>query len=85
MLDFWIGDGSAREQAYLEAYLLARPILSKTALILIDDADHTPPWKHSKIEPAALKDGWREVYTGRQMLLAAKQVHITWTGLKGME
>ena len=49
MLDFWKGDGHDREQAYIEAYSMAKPILSTRALILIDDVDHAPPWNHSKI------------------------------------
>ena len=77
-LDFWTDDppgelpGSGRSHAYLAAYEAAKPKLSEKALILIDDTDHVHPWKHTEIIPAARKDGFRLLYTGRQTLLLRK-------------
>ena len=74
-LDFWTPDdpgalrGSGRAEAYLKAYNAAKPNLSENGLILIDDTDHIPPWKHTKIIPVAREDGYKIVYTGRQTLL----------------
>ncbi len=75
-LDFWTPDpagaqaGSGRTNAYLQAYQNARDKLSRNAMILIDDTDHIHPWKHTLIVPEACKDGFREIWQGRQTLLA---------------
>jgi len=74
-LDFWIPDpdgelsGTGRSNAYLKAYEAAKDKFSKNAMILIDDTDHIHPWKHTEIIPAARKDGFQVLYTGRQTLL----------------
>ena len=75
-LDFWTDDpdgelpGSGRSHAYLQAYEVAKNKLSNRAMILIDDTDHVAPWKHTEIIPAARKDGFIVLHTGRQTLLA---------------
>lgn len=74
-LDFWTPDkegdlvGTARANSYLDAYNAAKPQLSDNALILIDDTDHVHPWKHTHIIPAARKDGFVVIHTGRQTLM----------------
>jgi hypothetical protein len=74
-LDFWTDDpegelpGTGRSNAYLKAYEAAKSKFSENALILIDDTDHIHPWKHTEIIPAARRDGFRVLYTGRQTLL----------------
>lgn len=74
-LDFWIPDkkkefnGEGRAKAYLLAYKKARKKMSENSIILIDDTDHIDPWKQSYIVPAARKDGYRVLWTGRQTAL----------------
>jgi len=74
-LDFWVPDeegelpGMGRSRAYLKAYNAAKDKLSDKAMILIDDTDHVHPWKHTDILPAARKDGFRVLHTGRQTLM----------------
>jgi len=74
-LDFWVPDpectcpGTGRARAYLQAYLAVKNKMGKESLILIDDTDHIPPWKHTLIIPAARMDGFKIIWTGRQTLL----------------
>lgn len=64
-MDFWLGDGNARANAYLELYNIS----NHPKMILIDDTDHTSPWKQTLITPAAVNDGYKIIYIGRQTLL----------------
>jgi len=74
-LDFWTPDpegsipGTGRANAHLAAYNAAKDKLNQHSLILIDDTDHVAPYKHTAIIPAARKDGFTVVHTGRQTLL----------------
>jgi hypothetical protein len=74
-LDFWIHDaegavaGTARAEAHRRAYHAARDKMNPHSMILIDDTDHVPPWKHTLIIPDARHDGFVVLYTGRQTLL----------------
>ena len=74
-LDFWTPDvagkapGTGRQDAYLQAFELARDKLAERSLILIDDTDHVHPWKHTLIVPEACRHGFREIWQGRQTLL----------------
>jgi hypothetical protein len=74
-LDFWTPDpenttpGTGRAEAYRDIYMAAKNKLNKHSLILIDDTDHAPPWKHTLIIPEARRDGYVVLYTGRQTLL----------------
>jgi predicted O-methyltransferase YrrM len=72
-LDFWVRgpDGAVQDiaEGYRETYQAARAKLSPQSLILIDDTDHVPPWKHTLLVPEACRDGYTVVYTGRQTLL----------------
>lgn len=74
-LDFWVPDpegtinGTGRANAYLQAYLNARSKMNINSLILIDDTDHIPPYKHTLIIPEAHKDGFEVIWQGRQSLL----------------
>jgi predicted membrane-bound spermidine synthase len=74
-LDFWTPDlagnapGTGRQDAYLGAYRTARGKLAEHAMILIDDTDHVHPWKHTLIVPEAVKEGFMEIWQGRQTLL----------------
>lgn len=74
-LDFWIDDaadalpGTARADAYLQAYRNAKDKMSDSSMILIDDTDHTIPYKHSLLIPEARKDGYTVLWIGRQTLL----------------
>ena len=69
-MDFWIGNGNAREKAYLELYKLS----SKPKRILIDDSAHSSPWKQTLIVPKAMSDGYKLIYIGRQTLLIRNDV-----------
>ena len=64
-MDFWVGDGLARESAYTELYRIS----NNPKMILIDDSDHTTPWKHTSIVPEAVNDGYKIIHIGRQTLL----------------
>jgi predicted O-methyltransferase YrrM len=81
-LDFWASDpegsihGTGRAARYLDAYEAARHALSPNALILIDDTDHVPPWKHTALIPEARRDGYVVIYTGRQTLLRRTTAHM---------
>ena len=74
-LDFWTPDpgesipGTGRSNAYLDAYIAAKPKMNNRSIILIDDTDHIHPWKHTLVVPEARKDGFKVLYTGRQTLL----------------
>ena len=74
-LDFWVPDpdgavpGTGRAEAYRRAYHAARDKMSEHSMILIDDTDHVPPWKHTLMIPVARHDGFVVLYTGRQTLL----------------
>lgn len=69
-MDFWIGDGHAREKAYFDLYKNA----NQPKMILIDDSDHSSPWKQTLIVPEAMSDGYRLIYMGRQTLLIREDV-----------
>jgi hypothetical protein len=75
-LDYWTEDppgtffGTGREQSYLTAFRVAEPKLAPRALLLIDDTDHVPPWKHTALIPAARSVGFQVLWTGRQTMLA---------------
>ncbi len=74
-LDFWIDDaadalpGTARSESYLQAYRNAKDKMNTSSMILIDDTDHTLPYKHSLLIPEARKDGFTVLWVGRQTLL----------------
>jgi hypothetical protein len=74
-LDFWVPDpegavpGTGRAEAYRRTYHAARDKMSARSMILIDDTDHVPPWKHTLMIPDARHDGFVVLYTGRQTLL----------------
>ena len=74
-LDYWTFDqegtvpGTGRANSYLEAYMSAKEKMNAHSMILIDDTDHIPPWKHTLIIPEARKDNYRIRWTGRQTLL----------------
>ena len=74
-LDYWILDpegivpGTGRADSYLQAYMNAKAKMSLNSMILIDDTDHVPPWKHTLIIPEARKDGFRVIWTGRQTMM----------------
>ena len=69
-MDFWVGDGGARAKAYSDLY----DISNRPKMILIDDTDHTTPWKHTLIVPSATADGYKIIYIGRQTLLVRGDV-----------
>ena len=70
-MDYWVGDGREREKSYLNLYNKS----SFPKLILIDDSDHSRPWKQTMIVPVAMvSHGYRLVYMGRQTLLVRKDV-----------
>jgi hypothetical protein len=69
-MDFWVGNGRAREKAYLELYKLSR----HPKMILIDDSDHASPWKQTLIVPEAMGDGYKLIYIGRQTLLVRHDI-----------
>ncbi len=73
-MDFWTGDSNARALAYLELYKIS----NHPKMILIDDSDHTSPYKHTLIVPHAVNDGYKIIYTGRQTLLLRRDVSITY-------
>ena len=64
-MDFWADDGDSRARAYLDLY----EVSNRPEMILIDDTDHSNPWKQTLIVPAAVSQGYRIIYTGRQTLL----------------
>lgn len=64
-MDFWVGKGADRAKAYYDLYNLA----NRPRMILIDDSDHTSPWKHTAMIPVAIADGYTVEYVGRQTLL----------------
>tara|TARA_R110002167_G_scaffold15560_11_gene62067 strand:- start:367 stop:939 length:573 start_codon:yes stop_codon:yes gene_type:complete len=64
-MDFWVGRGADRAKAYYDLYNLA----NRPRMILIDDSDHTSPWKHTAMIPVAIADGYTVEYVGRQTLL----------------
>ncbi len=77
-LDFWetritkdnyLNLGEKRAKAHLEIYELISKKMSSESMILIDDTDHIPPWKHTYIIPRAIQDGFRVKWSGRQTLL----------------
>lgn len=70
-IDFWANDSVEREKKYLDLYLSS----NKPKLILIDDTDHTTPWKHTKIIPKCLEDGYYIIYTGRQTLMIRSDIY----------
>lgn len=69
-MDFWVGDGNARAKSYLDLYNIS----NHPKMILIDDTDHTTPWKHTLIVPSATADGYKIIYIGRQTLLVRGDV-----------
>jgi hypothetical protein len=74
-LDFWTPDpdgavpGTGRAEAYRRVYRVAKDKMTPHSMILIDDTDHIPPWKHTLMIPDARHDGFVVLYTGRQTLL----------------
>jgi len=74
-LDFWTPDpdgavpGTGRAEAYRSVYRAAKDKMTPHSIILIDDTDHVPPWKHTLMIPDARRDGFVVLYTGRQTLL----------------
>ena len=74
-LDFWAPDppqsvfGTGRENAYASAYESSRANLADESIVLIDDTDHVPPWKHTKVISIARSDGFVPIWTGRQTCL----------------
>lgn len=84
-LDAWDVGTSGCAEHHLEAYLLAKPWLHNTSVILIDDTD--VDWDGSQfvlaegiggkgrlVVPEAQKDGFEIVAQGRQVLLAKKML-----------
>ena len=61
---------------HLQAYLHAKPKLSSTCFIVIDDTDVLDNGKGRKVVPQALKDGFIVIYHGRQTLLYRGDVKL---------
>jgi len=66
-MDFWDGDGGGRARAHLDLYNIS----NRPKIILIDDTDHSDPWKQTLVVPAAVSQGYKIVYVGRQTLLVS--------------
>ena len=72
-LDAWdVVPNTEYAEKHLESYLSIKDNLSDKCLILIDDTDVGGEYggKGKLLIPYLLKDGWKEIFTGRQSLYA---------------
>lgn len=70
-LDAWDAvPGTDYAEKHLEAYEAAKKSLHNNSLILIDDTDVYEGGKGRLVIPAAMKDGYKVVFNGRQTLLS---------------
>jgi hypothetical protein len=75
-MDFWVADGYGREKAYIDLYNISR----FPKMILVDDTDHSRPWKQTMIVPVAVvSHGYKLIYMGRQTLLVRKDIADTYS------
>jgi len=69
-LDAWdVIPGTDFAEKHMEAYRAARPLLSPTCLILIDDTDIANGGKGRLVIPQMIRDGFDLITWGRQALL----------------
>lgn len=83
-LDAWDVGTTNSSEFHLEAYNIAKKLMSSGSMVLIDDTDvdfdgtnlimagDIPSGKGKLLFPQALKDGFEEVFRGRQTLLRKK-------------
>lgn len=69
-LDGWDCDLPQCASEHLRAYSAAKYNLHDKSLILIDDTDVDGGGKGRLVVPAAIEDGWKVVFDGRQTLLS---------------